>query len=58
MRLFEAENKNIDKYKLKIQVLVVLLFSGAGGLQNKSQHKSQHVSAYVWAFAKLKNDHV
>ena len=47
MRLFETENKNIAKYKLKIQVLVVLLFSGAGGLQNKSQHKSQHVSAYV-----------
>ena len=33
MRLFDTENKNIDMYKFKIKVLVVLLFSGAGGLQ-------------------------
>ena len=31
MRLFETENKNIDKYKFKLKK--VLLFPGAGGLQ-------------------------
>ena len=29
MRLFETKKQNIDKYKFKIKVMVVLLFLGA-----------------------------